>query len=70
MIETVDNTNYLVMNDTFIPLISTQDAAFLYRLQRIDKFAVCPSDEAETAKFKSLSNSLGIYPKDLLIFKK
>ncbi|MBR1397108.1 MAG: hypothetical protein IJ563_06210 [Selenomonadaceae bacterium] len=70
VIKTVDNINYLMINDISIPLISTADAAFLYRLQRIDKFATCTSDEAETAKFKSLSNSLGIYPKDLLIFKK
>ena len=62
-----ESTNYLMVGSKYIPVISTEDAAFLYREQRIDKFAAFKQD---VPKVQEAAPVLGIREGDLLIFNK
>ena len=67
VIKTIESTNYLTVGSAFIPVISTADAAFLYREQRIEKFAAFRQD---VPKIQEIAPILGIREGDMLIFDK
>ena len=60
-----ESTNYLRTESLLVPIISTADAAFLYREQRIEKFAAFRQD---IPKIREIAHILGIREGDLLIF--
>ncbi len=64
IIKTVENNNYLSINEAFIPFISKAEAAFLYREQRIEKFVASANEES---KARNMSTALGMNDKDLII---
>ena len=67
VIKTYETTNYLTVGSSLIPVISTVDAAFLYREQRIEKFAAFRQD---VPKVQEIAPVLGIREGDILIFDK
>ena len=67
VIKTYETTNYLTVGSSLIPVISTADAAFLYREQRIEKFAAFRQD---VPKVQEIAPVLGIREGDILIFDK
>ena len=67
VILTHDNTNYLNIGSLLIPVISTSDAAFLYREQRIEKFAAFNQD---VPKVQEIAPELRIREGDFLVFNK
>ena len=67
IIKTYESTNYLNIGSLFIPVISTSDAAFLYREQRIEKFAAFNQD---VPKVREIAPELRIREGDFLVFNK
>ena len=67
VIKTYESTNYLNIGSLFIPVISTSDAAFLYREQRIEKFAAFNQD---VPKVQEIAPELRIREGDFLVFNK
>lgn len=67
IIKTVDGNNYLSVNNMFVPFISTSEAAFLYRENRIEKFVTLRSD---VDKIKEMLPILSLKDNDLLVFDK
>ena len=65
VIQTYECTNYLSLGSLLVPIISTSDAAFLYREQRIEKFAAFRQD---VEQIKTMVSELGLREGDLLIF--
>ena len=67
IIRTYDSTNYLSIGSFLIPVISTSDAAFLYREQRIEKFAAFDQDVPQV---QEIAPELHIRKGDFLVFNK
>ncbi len=67
IILTREGVNYLNIKGLLIPLISSDDAAFLYREKRIEKFAAFRQD---IDKIKEIAPTLAIKEGDLTFFKK
>ena len=67
IIRTYETTNYLTIGSFFIPVISSSDAAFLYREQRIDKFAAFRQD---IPQIQEMAPELGVEEKDFIIFNR
>ena len=63
-----DEQNYFRLND--IPIISTADAAFLYREKRIEKFIVFDPNEAEKQMIAVAINQIGIKQDDIIALVK
>ena len=67
VIKTYENVNYLRTGSVLVPIISVSDAAFLYRENRIEKFAVF---REELPNVSEMAPHLGMREGDLLIFDK
>ena len=67
VIRTYESTNYLAIGSLLIPVISTSDAAFLYREQRIEKFAAFKQDVPQV---QERAPELGIKEGDFLVFNR
>ena len=67
VIRTYESTNYLTVGSLLIPVISTSDAAFLYREQRIERFAAFKQDIPQV---KEIAPELGIKEGDFLVFNR
>ena len=65
IIKNHEGVNYLTIGGVFIPLISTYDAAFLYREGRIEKFAAFKKDGDQ---LRTITPTLGVRNGDVLIF--
>lgn len=67
IIKTYNCNNYLAFGNIFIPFINSQEAAFLFREKRIDKFATVRSAAEDS---KAMIKNFGVNENDLLIFNK